>query len=131
LEFVEFQGAVLGNRSLRLLVVDDEWGICFSLKRFFERRGHVVETAADTAAARGLLAEGSFDAVMVDRRLPGDGLQLALELDQSEALRNRVLLLTGDARVEGALQWPRPDRLIRKPFDYDQLALFIERITDA
>jgi DNA-binding NtrC family response regulator len=62
----------------RLLIVDDEQGVCDLLAVYFEHRGLEVVTAQSDAAARFLLRQNRFDLVIVDWNLSGsgDGLDL-------------------------------------------------------
>jgi CheY-like chemotaxis protein len=55
---------------MKCLLVDDEPGIREGLAVLLRRRGHDVRTAADCQAAASALAEGDFDAVVTDWRLP-------------------------------------------------------------
>ncbi len=60
---------------MKLLLVDDEPGIREGLAALLRRKGHVVEVAADCAAARAALATfgTELDLVLTDWRLP-DGV---------------------------------------------------------
>lgn len=55
---------------MRVLLVDDEPGIREGLAALLRRRGHDVRTAGDCDAAAAALADGEFDAVVSDWRLP-------------------------------------------------------------
>lgn len=56
----------------KILVVDDEADIRLMLRLALESAGHEVFEAAEGEAALGLLEEnGSFDALILDIRLPG------------------------------------------------------------
>ncbi len=59
----------------QLLVVDDEPAICWGLSKLAEGLGHDVQTASIAEEAIALTAGQSFQALMLDVRLPGmDGL---------------------------------------------------------
>jgi two-component system nitrogen regulation response regulator GlnG len=58
-----------------LLIVDDEEAITWSLRKAFDRAGYKVAVAASAEAAFEMAGKQSFDAVILDVRLPGmDGL---------------------------------------------------------
>src|SRR5690606_35171231 len=62
------------TRSLRILIVDDEPAIRSALSRYLTRRGHAVDVAAEGAAAlRMIEADGAYDIVLSDLRMPGLG----------------------------------------------------------
>jgi CheY-like chemotaxis protein len=70
--------------GVRLLVVDDDAGICHSLKEIFESSGCSVETAGDGVEAIEHLAAQSFDLLLTDVVMPRmDGHKLYLTLKES------------------------------------------------
>ena len=85
--------------QLRMLVVDDEASVRVALQRYFASKGHEVETTASGKDGLARLREGSFDAVIVDMRMPDlSGEQLYEELrlkDPGHAERVRGWLRTG------------------------------------
>jgi PAS domain S-box-containing protein len=107
---------------LRMLVVDDEASVRVALQRYFASRGHEVETTASGKDALARLREGTFDAVIVDMRMPDlSGEQLYEELrlkDPGHA--ERVIFTTGqlvDEQVRTFLaSTGRP--YIPKPFEF-------------
>ena len=63
----------------RVLIVEDDPVIRFSLAQNLADAGYEVETAESLADARSLLSAEGFDAALVDIRLKdGDGLDLLL-----------------------------------------------------
>jgi len=64
-------------KDMRVLVVDDDMGICRSLKEILEAVGCVVETAEDGEEALWRIENGSFDVVLSDVVMPKlDGYEL-------------------------------------------------------
>lgn len=65
----------------RILVVDDERSICFGLKTYFGKAGHVVHCAGSAEEAMQLLGAHTFSVALIDIHLngtnEGDGLDLA------------------------------------------------------
>ncbi len=69
------EGASL--KGFRLLVVDDDLGVCQSLKDLLEREGCVVGTALSGIKAMELLEERKFDLILSDVVMPDmDGYEL-------------------------------------------------------
>ena len=59
----------------RILIIDDEPAICWSLKERLTDQGHVVQIAASVERAEEILNTFSPDIIVLDIRLPGeDGL---------------------------------------------------------
>ncbi len=112
--------------GLRVLVADDDDGICHSLEELLTRDGCEVVTARDGTEALQRLEEGHFDAVLSDVVMPNmDGYELF------KAIRSRwpdlpVLMMTAfhydkdhiikRSRVEGL-----GTVLFKKPVDPDRL----------
>ena len=63
--------------GLRVLIVDDDMGICRSLKEILEGEGCAVETACDGEEGLRRVESGTFDAVLSDVVMPNmDGYEL-------------------------------------------------------
>jgi putative two-component system response regulator len=61
----------------RILIVDDDPGVCEALRRLVDDHGHVATVAGDAAEARAELAAASFQVILCDVKLPGEsGLEL-------------------------------------------------------
>jgi PAS domain S-box-containing protein len=64
-------------KGLRILVVDDDLGVCRSMSEMLEREGCLVETASDGNEALERLEQSRFDLVLSDVVMPGmDGYDL-------------------------------------------------------
>lgn len=108
---------------MRILLIEDEPEMASVLKTALERRDIVVDHVSTLADAEAMARLGSFDAVVLDRRLPdGDGLSLiprlrALHMDAP------VIALTAmsglDDRVSG-LNAGADDYMV-KPFATEEL----------
>ena len=122
----------------RVLLIDDESGIRFALRRFFERAQWSVVEAADGIEAQGHLAAIAaetvehVDLVLLDLHLPGiSGSQLLADLRRSHpALAARVILTTGDAVADAEPGTPLADHphVLQKPFDLGTLKAKVAEI---
>ena len=52
----------------KILIIDDDVTFSLMLRTWLGKKGFGVDTAADIAAGRRLLAEGSYDLVLSDMR---------------------------------------------------------------
>lgn len=85
-----------------VLVIDDDQGVCNLLATVFGRMGHQVVCAATLDEGVKKAAQGGFDVVFLDVRLPdGDGLAC---LPNVKAVRSapEVILMTGAGNPDGA-----------------------------
>lgn len=88
----------------RILIVDDEEGIRFTLGRFLSDEGHEIRTARNYDEGRALCSTGSFDLVFTDIVLGGK-----TGVDLLRALRERnancpVAIITGYPEIETAAE---------------------------
>jgi DNA-binding NtrC family response regulator len=109
-------------RAPKALIVDDEFDFRESLRALVEREGFEVTTAGTVGEARSRLAEGAPDVVLVDIVLP-DGNGLDLVRDEEVAARSELVVVTGHASIESAVEVLRAGSLdyLTKPLDRGRL----------
>jgi DNA-binding NtrC family response regulator len=109
---------------LRVLVVEDEGLIRWSIAETLAERGHTVLEAASAAAAlQALEAPGAIDVVLLDCRLPdSEGLSLLAAVRRLRPDAGVVMMTAfGTPEVaEGALSFGA-HRIVSKPFDMSAL----------
>ena len=113
----------------RILVVDDEKLIRWSLRERLTADGYTVAEAADGETARGLAEGEMFDLALLDLRLPDtDGLTLFGELHALQP-DMPVIIITAFSSVEGAVEAIKRGAAdyVTKPFDMDELAICVDR----
>lgn len=112
------------SSTRQVLVADDEPMIRKALRRVLEKRGHQVTTAPDAATAVELLNSRSFDAVLADARMPGDGLTILRHLDEMDFDGVRVLM-TGGLDLDAPPLSPGV-HLLEKPFRFAAVIPLVE-----
>jgi PAS domain S-box-containing protein len=122
-------------RTPHVLIIDDETAIRNALRRFFERRGWVVEEAPDggkgleTLLARDL---SYFDVIVSDLKMPGvSGMQVYRTLAaERPALLGRLIFATGDVASPDAAAFLQETRcpVLEKPYELSVLAETVDRI---
>jgi DNA-binding NtrC family response regulator len=118
-----------------ILLVDDEEKILKSLGRALRDAGHRVVDTSSARDAQRLLAERSFDLLIVDNVMPEiSGLELIREYVNStpEGDRSQVLMMTAHATVESAIEAMKLGALdyLQKPFEIDELLVVVRRALD-
>ena len=109
---------------MRVLVVEDDARTANMLRRGLMEDGHLVDVTADGDEALWRAVEGDYDAIVLDRMLPGlDGLEVCRRL-RSLGCWSSVLILTArtglDDRVQGLDAGA--DDYLPKPFEFAELS---------
>jgi two-component system OmpR family response regulator len=110
--------------GVRLLVVEDEARMAALLKRGLEEDGYVVDIARTGPEALRLGTELTFDAVVLDRMLPGlDGVEVCRQLRAGRRWMP-VLMLTARSSVEDRVLGldAGADDYLTKPFSFAELS---------
>lgn len=116
--------------KLNILLVDDEVEFITNLAERLVLRGFKTAIAADGPSALELIKKENFNAVVLDVMMPGmDGLETLNEIKKIDKALE-VILLTGHACLEVALQGIQAGAFdyLLKPVDVDELGF---RLQDA
>ena len=113
---------------LRILVVDDEPGICMLLKEALSIRGAEVEIAHNRHGALELLEKQSFDLAFIDLTLP-DSKGFEIIREGKKRYPDMVGLIMSGAAVESFqdLVDHQVDDYLHKPFSLDEISYLIAR----
>ena len=113
----------------RLLIVDDEEGIRFSLRGILEDEGHVVFDAESAEAGLAFLENETVDLMFLDIWLPGmDGLSM-LEVLHVQYPTLPVLMISGHGTIETAVSAIKKGAhdFIEKPLSLEKVLIAVER----
>ena len=115
---------------MRILLIEDSPRLRKTLGESLSRMGHAVDTAADGNEGESMVRIHDYDAVILDRMLPGkDGLHILKDI-RRDGIQTPVLLLTAldgvDETVTGLTAGA--DDYLTKPFALSELAARIEAI---
>lgn len=114
----------------RLLIVEDDQATADELQAGLGARGYTAGHAGSAEAAETLIAGAEWDALIVDRMLPGtDGLSFVRTL-RAGGQSAPVLLLTALGTVDDRIQGLRAggDDYLVKPFALGEVAARIEAL---
>lgn len=113
----------------KILVVDDEKGVCHSFKKVFGRYGYDVITASSGMEAINMVEDGLPDLVMLDISMPDmDGIET---LKRLKSLHPHLIVIMMTAyntpdRAITAMKYGAYDYLT-KPFDNEQLISMVRK----
>jgi DNA-binding NtrC family response regulator len=122
---------MLKKSAPRVLVVDDEALIRWSLAEMLGERGYVVTEAGDARMALTALQEATepFDVVLLDYRLPDSADLRLLETIRRIAPTSQVIMISAHNSPEltqGAVALGAY-RVISKPFEVESLAALVNQ----
>ena len=124
----EMSGILRSQR--RVLIVDDEPTLCFTLRLVLEEEYQVVVAESGKAAIATLTEDSDFDVVLCDLQMPGVSGADVFEWAASRALGPRFVFMTGGAYSREAEDFlARPDvTSVNKPFDVDDLLRVVDSV---
>jgi len=117
------------DKSSKILLVDDEKGMCDSLRTLLEIDGFRVTATTDSKEAAGYLENDRYDLIIADIKMPKlsgiDLLKLAHEKDPNL----EVILMTGYASLDTAKAAVDHGAFgyLTKPVEYEELKLAVTR----
>jgi len=113
--------------SQRILVVDDEPLVRESIKMVLNMDGHRVETVSNGAEALEKLAQGDFDVVFTDHKMPGmTGEELARAIKAKYPVQIVIMLTAYGNQL--TQRRPLVDFVLTKPIDILLLRLMLLRL---
>jgi DNA-binding NtrC family response regulator len=136
-----FRGREQNNRHRelvprKLLVVDDEESICFSMSEYFSQQGFKVDTAREMEEAEGLLKQTEYKVVIQDLRLGAarhpDGIEIIKMVHQRNP-DTRIVVLTsyGSPEAEAEARKAGADAFLRKPKPLSHVAQVVQGLIES
>jgi two-component system OmpR family response regulator len=117
---------------MRILVVEDDKDVASFVVKGLREAGHVVEHSNNGRDGLFMAASENFDAIVLDRMLPGgvDGLRL-LETLRAQNNHTPVLFLSAMAQVDDRVKGLKAggDDYMTKPFAFAELLARVEALT--
>lgn len=123
-------------RSTKLLVVDDEESICFSMSEYFSQHGFTVDTAREIEEAEELIKETDYEVIIQDLRLglarQPDGIEI-IKLVHKRNPETRIVVLTsyGSPEAEAEARRAGADAFLRKPKPLSQVAQVVQGLIES
>ena len=117
---------------MRILVVEDDRDVAGFVVKGLREAGHTVEHADNGRDGLFLAASEQFDAIILDRMLPGgvDGVRL-LETLRAQQITTPVLFLSALSGVDDRVRGLRAggDDYLTKPFAFSELLARVEALS--
>lgn len=108
-----------------ILVIDDEKSIRRTLREILEYESYKVEEAADGVEGLNLIKEKSFDAILLDIKMPKmDGMEV-LDKIMEMKLDTPVIMVSGHGTIDTAVEAVKKGAydFVAKPMDLNRLLI--------
>ena len=119
----------MDRSKIKILVVDDEQGLCAGIQEALRREGYVVDASTEPAAALKLAREGLYNLVISDLKMPGlSGMQL-MEQVRAHHRDTLFILMTAYGTVENAVEAMKQGAYdyLPKPLDMKRLRALVHK----
>jgi DNA-binding NtrC family response regulator len=117
----------MDKSRVKILVVDDERGLCAGVQEALQREGYTVDAATDPTAALQLTEARLFNLVIADFRMPQlNGLELLTKVKE-KSRDTLFILMTAYGTVEGAVEAMKQGAYdyLAKPLDMQRLRTLV------
>ncbi len=118
------------DKSVSILVVDDELSVRDSLTKWFIEDGYRAGAAADATEALKKLQPGKWDIIFLDIKLPGmDGMELQHRIKSIDP-NATIIMITAYASVDTAVKSLKEGAYdyVTKPVDPDYLSHLVANV---
>jgi two-component system copper resistance phosphate regulon response regulator CusR len=116
---------------MKILVIEDDPTVGQYVKRGLEEQRWVVDLVAEGEEGEKLAANGSYDLVVLDMRLPGRSGMDVLNNLRARGFERPVLVLTAQDAVDAKVKALRAgaDDYVTKPFAFEELLARVEALS--
>lgn len=114
----------------KILFVDDDLGLCKTIRGWLAMERHTTETAHDGAEAMGLLKAYEYDLIVLDWQMPGmSGIEVLKEF-RARGGKTPIIMLTGRSEIENKEEGldSGADDYLTKPFSTRELSARIRAL---
>ncbi len=119
----------MDKSKIKILVVDDEQGLCAGIQEALRREGYVVDATTDAAAAARQAEERLYNLVISDIKMPGaSGLDLLSQV-RARTRDTLFILMTAYGTVESAVEAMKQGAYdyLPKPLDMKRLRALVQK----
>jgi DNA-binding NtrC family response regulator len=117
---------------MKVLIVDDERAIRYSLKEILEMENYQVETAENGQEGLEKARKEKYDAIFCDIKMPQmDGTEMLVKLIE-EGIESPVIMVSGHADITTAVDCIKKGAFdfIEKPLDLNRILITLKNATD-
>ena len=117
---------------MKILVVDDEKSIRYSMKEILQDEGYEVELAEDGPSALELAGKERYDVSFCDIKMPGMEGTEVLDRLVADGVDSPVIMISGHGDIGTAVDCIKKGAFdfIQKPLDLNRILITIKNATD-
>lgn len=119
------------NKKIKILIIDDNFGIRETLSDILAELGYYVDTLDNGYEAVTQVMNNSYDLIVMDINMPGNGIVTLKELKKLKKLYPtiKVILITACCHEERLKEVVNGGAyaVVYKPLDVDKLLKLIEK----
>ena len=115
---------------MRILIIEDDPSVASFAQRGLSEQGHTVDVSEDGNEGLEMAHAGNYDALIVDRMLPGlDGIEVVRSL-RSAGVSTPILILSALAEVDQRVAGLEAggDDYLTKPFAFSELSARVDAL---
>ena len=128
-----FYDICINNRiPMKVLVIDDERAIRYSMKEILEMEGYEVETAENGEEGLSKAEKEKYDAIFCDIKMPVmDGTEVLVKAVEA-GIESPVIMVSGHADIQTAVDCIKKGAFdfIEKPLDLNRILITLKNATD-
>jgi len=119
----------MDKSKIRILVVDDEQGLCAGVQEALRREGYRVDAVTDPESALKLARERLYNLVISDIKMPGIGGIELLKQIRAHSRDTLLVLMTAFGTVENAVEAMKEGAYdyLSKPLDMKRLRALVQK----
>ena len=117
---------------MKVLIIDDERAIRYSLKEILEMENYEVDTAENGEEGLDKAGKEKYDAIFCDIKMPVmDGVELLSKLVE-QGIESPVIMISGHADIQTAVDCIKKGAFdfIEKPLDLNRILITLKNATD-
>lgn len=106
----------------KILVIENDEVVVLLITHILTRQSYVVHTTLDALEAAELISASTYDAILLDPKVPNGGIELLRKIQAADpGLLRKVILVTGTASDSETLDEFSLHAVVRKPFEVGDL----------
>lgn len=117
------------NPLIKILVADDDQGLCYLLSEQLTPKGYLVDAVYDGREAKSRISKNNYDVILLDLKMNIVSGEEVLKYVKEFYPALPVIILSGESEMRKAIECIKAGAYdyITKPYDPDNLDLIIKR----